>query len=269
MQGSRLFPAWRGCCIGRATRRQRHQSRQIPEDVWRPEYLRAVRRMSRERQGRVPRRPARNRRKATNATRSTPPRSGPPRGRGVHVPRLTPRSPRTTFVRLDHELAYGLRPDWRPPMGVNRRAHPRLSAGPRRRQSASRRPPRGRVRRMLQDGEALQEVRNRRGRHRIRRRARGFFAAANRPRAFTLPERAAFRVEEERRARVVAELQQAPADRVRFKVPAMPPGVSVSRDRDRGAVRRAEGRPGAALCVGPGARERLTADPAGSGLPRT
>ena len=54
--------------------------------------------------------------------------------------------------------------------------------------------------------------------------------------------RAAFRVEEERRARLVAELQQARLTRLRFKVPAEtmsakladpPDGVSVERGRIR------------------------------------
>ena len=57
--------------------------------------------------------------------------------------------------------------------------------------------------------------------------------------------RAAFRVEEERRTRLVAELQQARLTGFRFKVPAetmsakladLPDGVSVERGPDRGAV---------------------------------
>ena len=86
--------------------------------------------------------------------------------------------------------------------------------------------------------------------------------------------RAAFRVEEERRARLVAELQQARLTGYRFKVPAetmsakladLPEG-GVGRARaDRGAVRRGGGRPGAALRAGPGARERFGAVPGACG----
>ena len=82
--------------------------------------------------------------------------------------------------------------------------------------------------------------------------------------------RAAFRVEEERRARLVAELQEARLTGVRFKVPVetmrseagepAPGGVGRAR-ADRGAVRGGGGRPGATLHAGPGARERLGAVP--------
>ena len=81
-------------------------------------------------------------------------------------------------------------------------------------------------------------------------------------------QRGAFRGEEERRARLVAELQKARLTGVRFKVPAETHeraagepargGFGGARP-DRGAVRRGGGRPGAALRAGAGARERLRA----------
>ena len=81
--------------------------------------------------------------------------------------------------------------------------------------------------------------------------------------------RAAFRVEEERRARVAAELQKARLTGVGFKVPVetmsaklanLPDGVSLERGRIE--VRSTGGgRPGAAVLAGPGARERSPAVP--------
>ena len=79
-------------------------------------------------------------------------------------------------------------------------------------------------------------------------------------------QRGAFRGEEERRARLVAELQKARLTGVRFKVPAetmsaqlanLPEGVSVARGRIEVRFDGAGERPGAALRAGPGARERL------------
>ena len=80
--------------------------------------------------------------------------------------------------------------------------------------------------------------------------------------------RGAFRGEEERRARLVAELQKARLTGVRFKGArrdlereAGEPARGGFRGAwpDRGAVRRGGGRPGAAVLAGPGARERLRA----------
>ena len=81
-------------------------------------------------------------------------------------------------------------------------------------------------------------------------------------------QRGAFRGEEERRARLVAELQKGPADRgpvqgarrdhERAAGEPARGGFGGARP-DRGAVRRGGGRPGAAVRVGPGARERLRA----------
>ena len=77
--------------------------------------------------------------------------------------------------------------------------------------------------------------------------------------------RGAFRGEEERRARLVAELQKARLTGVRFKGArrdlereAGEPARGGFRGAwpDRGAVRRGGGRPGAAVLAGPGARER-------------
>ena len=145
-------PHGAGVVVGEQPGVKRHQSRQIPEDVWRPEYLRAVRRMSREGKGscvqtggldgREPARPP------ATLSRAAPPTVG-----------VTPSAP---WPSPSH--ASGRRPPGSPEPA-------RPSPDP---TSSSR-----------------------------------FLAAANRARAFTLPERAAFRVEEERRARVVAELQQA------------------------------------------------------------
>ena len=79
-------------------------------------------------------------------------------------------------------------------------------------------------------------------------------------------QRGAFRGEEERRARLVAEFQKARLTGVRFKVPAETMSAQLANlpERgfggarpDRGAVRRGGERPGAAVLAGPGARERL------------
>ena len=82
--------------------------------------------------------------------------------------------------------------------------------------------------------------------------------------------RAAFRVEAERRARVVAELQQARLTGVRFKVPAetmsaklanLPDGVSVERGRIEVRFDGAEDALVRLYAVAQAARERLGAIP--------
>ena len=80
--------------------------------------------------------------------------------------------------------------------------------------------------------------------------------------------RSAFRGEVERRDSLVAELRKARVTGIRVTLPvetldaklgSLPEGVSVSRDRYRGAVQRGEGGGGAALRAGLCARERLRA----------
>ena len=80
--------------------------------------------------------------------------------------------------------------------------------------------------------------------------------------------RAAFRIETERRTRVLAELRQARLTGIRVAVPVeslearlggLPEGVTVEPGPDRGAVRGGEGGRGEALRAGPGADGRLRA----------
>ena len=81
-------------------------------------------------------------------------------------------------------------------------------------------------------------------------------------------KRAAFRGEQTRRERVVAEIRKARLTGIRVAVPVealearlsgLPAGVTVEPGPDRGALRRRAGRRRAALRAGPGADERLRA----------